>query len=413
MKPGARALVIVDMAIARTSPAGSCVLEEIEGLRGSREIVAVSARLDCAPAPGLVFEPVRIPSRPLLLRYLAFQWGAASALRSLARPGLRPLVQATQGQFIGAQVCYAHFCHRGYLEGAWRHAGASGLRGLARWLTHRLNARNERKAFRRAARVVVPSEGLARELLRCYPWLAGRVRVIANPVDVARFARPASFDRAAFRTQAGLLGDDFVLCFAALGDFARKGLEIAIEALCGLASPQFSRVRLLVVGGRPLEILQAREAAARRGLADRVSFTGLRDDVRPCFWASDAFLLPSAYEAFPLVVLQAAAAGLPVAATRGLYGVEEFLVDGENGLAFERNAGDVRRAIRELLAMPEARLEAMSNAARVRAARYDVPQFQRRWREFYHELEADPPAGVRERTPASIKDSDRARSTTR
>jgi glycosyltransferase involved in cell wall biosynthesis len=392
-KPGACALVIIDMAIARTSPAGSCVLEEIEGLRGSHQILAVSARLECTPSPSLAFERVHIPARPLLLRYLAFQWGAAKALHSRARPGTRTLVQATQGQYIGAQVCYAHFCHRGYLDGPWRNAGASGLRGFARWLTHRFNARNERKAFHRAERVVVPSEGLARELQRFYPWLAGRVRVIGNPVDMRRFSRPPSFDRAAFRTQAGLLGEDFVLCFAALGDFARKGLEIAIEALCGLASPQSPRVRLLVVGGRPLEVSRARAAAARRGLADRVSFTGLREDMRAFFWASDAFILPSAYEAFPLVVLQAAAAGLPVIATRGLYGVEEFLVDGENGLVFERNAGDVRRAIGELLSLPAARREAMSTAARDRAARYDVPEFQRRWREFYRELQADPPAG--------------------
>ena len=313
--PGKRAsLVIVDLAIARSSPAGSCVLAQIEALRTEYDIIAISARLELAVSASLRFTRVRVPAFPLLLRYVSFVWRAKRLLRDLLRKEPHALVQATQGQFAGAAVCYAHFCHAAYLAGSSRGASAGGLRGLARRLAHAFNARCEHAAFRRAARVVVPSRGLARELRAHYPWLDDRLTVIANPVDAKRFALPADFDRAGIRAPLEVPGDAFALCFIALGDFARKGLHLVIDAVADLAQRKLPAIHVLVVGGRRGEIAAARDHAARLHVAKRVHFVGLQEDVRAFLWASDAFILASAYEAFPLVVLQAAAAGLPVAA---------------------------------------------------------------------------------------------------
>ena len=72
------------------------------------------------------------------------------------------------------------------------------------------------------------------------------------------------------------------------------------------------QVHLLVVGGTAEMIDGARASAARLGVTDRVTFAGLLPDAVPALWAADVLVLPSAYEANALVVLEALACGIPV-----------------------------------------------------------------------------------------------------
>ncbi len=82
-----------------------------------------------------------------------------------------------------------------------------------------------------------------------------------------------------------------------------------------------------------------------------VKFVRTQKDIRAYLWAADALTLPSHYEVFPLVALEAAAAGLPLLVTR-LNGVEEFLRDGENGLLMQRDASGVLDCIARFAGMP-------------------------------------------------------------
>jgi glycosyltransferase involved in cell wall biosynthesis len=70
--------------------------------------------------------------------------------------------------------------------------------------------------------------------------------------------------------------------------------------------------------------------AQQLGVDSMIRFTGLRSDVIPLLHAMDCFLLTSHWEAFPIVVLEAMASGLPIVANR-LPGVDEAVVDGFNG----------------------------------------------------------------------------------
>ena len=125
------------------------------------------------------------------------------------------------------------------------------------------------------------------------------------------WSRRADFDRAGVRARMGFTDEDTVFVFVALGQFERKGLPLLLEALSRLPS---SRANLIVVGGEPDLIASYRPEVARLGLDRNVVFAGMQSDVRPFFWASDAFAFPSAYETFSLVSYEAAAAGLPVIA---------------------------------------------------------------------------------------------------
>lgn len=370
-------VVVLDHDVSAQSPAGSCVLAEVEALLEQYDVTVIASRVDERLRDRVDWLSVPLPGGPVLARYVAFAllapWRVAQARRS-AR-GARLLVQATEGQYAGADVCYAHFCYRAYLRDHWSQQTATGVRRLLRRLNFAFNARAEERAFRRCRQVVGASQGLAREIVETYPFLAGRVVSIPNPVDTARFARPEGFDRAAARASMGLGADDRVIAFAALGDFSRKGLDVLIDALAARPDPQ---LKLLVVGGKQAAEIDAfRQLATERSVGARVVFVGFRPDLRRYFWAADAFALPSLYEAFSLVLIQAAAAGLPLIAT-SMHGVDEWLEPGVSGWIVERTPAAIAAAITEAFADP-ARLARMGEAAAAVAARYSPQTFGLAW----------------------------------
>jgi glycosyltransferase involved in cell wall biosynthesis len=383
-------IAVFDLNVTKNSPAGSCVLAEVLGLADEFDITVFSDAFDNDESGRVRWVRVALPHKPGFLRYMFFNLLAPSALRKhIIERGSNPiLIQATQGQFFGADICYAHFCHRSYLQHQWQFQKAQGLRRLVRWMTHHYNAWTEHRAFLKSALVVSPSRGLVGELVETYPFIKGRVCAIPNPVDVKSFARPQAFDRSTVLAQFGLSSDVKLLCFAALGDFSRKGLVIILEALAGVDDPS---VRLMVVGGNAGEIAEFLAIARQLNVVGRVVFIGFQSDVRPYLWAADLFVLPSLYETFALVVMQAMAAGVPSIVTR-LHGVEEYAVHGENAWFVERNPEAVRLAIVEVLS-DEKCLQAAKAAATMTVSRYDSAHFVDAWRKCMREAIAEKSGG--------------------
>lgn len=380
-------IAVMDLSVTKNSPAGSCVLAEVMGLANDYDITVFSDAFDNERPDCVRWVRIPLPKKPGVLRYVFFHLLAPAALQREIRLRGRPpwLVQATQGQYVGADICYAHFCHRAYLHDRWKLQNATGMRRLLRWLAYQYNAYFEMRAFRLARMVVAPSVGLVRELVATYPFLQGRAYVNPNPVDVAAFARPTDFDRARQLQELGLNIGHPVLCFAALGDFSRKGLALVLEAMTGSASVSLS-LSLVVVGGSPGEIDEYKRLSNALDLRDRVAFTGFQRDVRPYFWAADLFVFPSTYETFALVVLQAMAAGMPAITTR-LHGVEDYAVEGGNAWVVERDVDAIRMAIQRVLG-DRSRLTQAAVAATRSAEAYDTPGFVGRWRELLAKFSA-------------------------
>jgi glycosyltransferase involved in cell wall biosynthesis len=259
-----------------------------------------------------------------------------------------------------------------------RDIATSVARRFARTLTYSWYALLEQVALRNATSIVVPSRGLARELQTTYPHLTqAKVRIIPNPVDTATLRRPPNFDFRAVYDDLHIPPEAFVLSFCALASFTAKGLGIVLEALSSLAN---STIHLLVIGGHPGEIAEYSRLAQRLGVTTNVHFVGLRTDVRPYLWSSHAFVFPSAYETFSLACFEAAAAGLPIIATR-VYGVEDLLIDGVNGWVVQRTPASVAAAIGAAAASPT-RSAMMGQEAQVAVQPYDTRNYQVRWLEL-------------------------------
>jgi glycosyltransferase involved in cell wall biosynthesis len=356
---------IFDQNIVRTSPAGSCVLRIVEEVAGDIPLHLFSNRDEVQESERLRKTNIPLPPGPVVLRFVLFTVFSCLAYWLTRRQSSFSI--STEGTFPFCDLCYAHFCHRVFLREHRNAIGGGASRRSARILNHAWASFTERIAFRSASIIVAPSQGLARELMRAYPSLVtGKIRIIPNPVEIAPL--PAHGDS---------LSDTLRLSFCALGNFERKGLGLILEALALVPD---LKVQLTVIGGTAGEI----RGYERRAAADRVHFVGFQSDVRPYLVASDAFVFPSAYEVFPLVCLQAAAAGLPLLVTR-LYGVEEFMRDGETGWIVERTAESIAAAIVQA-ASDRPRLRAMGLAARKQVEQYSEAEFRRRWRELLESL---------------------------
>jgi glycosyltransferase involved in cell wall biosynthesis len=161
----------------------------------------------------------------------------------------------------------------------------------------------EKRALRRSKQVVAVSDAVRGELqqLGVSP---DRLQVIPNGVDIVEFA-PGPSRRAAF----GLPEDKVIALFA--GDImtSRKNLDTVLRALS--LCPDLYLAVAGKVAGSPYPAM-----ARSMGLQDRVMFLGFRPDVPDLMRSVDLFVLPSRYEPFGLVVLEAMASGLPVLTSR-------------------------------------------------------------------------------------------------
>jgi glycosyltransferase involved in cell wall biosynthesis len=191
-------------------------------------------------------------------------------------------------------------------------------------------------AVRAAVHVFTPS-GYLRGLALQWGIPPERVSVSPNPrPDV-----PSLLPREELRRELGMSGP--TLGFAGRL-MAAKALDVALDSL-----ERVPGVSLVIVGEGPERAALEQQSAAL-GLDGRVRFLGSRSrqDVLRILAASDAALLPSRWENFPHLVVEALAVGTPVVAT-SVGGVPEVVRDGENGLLVPAGDPDaLAAAIRRL-----------------------------------------------------------------
>lgn len=187
-----------------------------------------------------------------------------------------------------------------------------------------LNAFEVAAANRVAHRIICVSNGLAQSL-REQGIDPARLVVVPNAIDSTQAIPNAAAieDVPAGAIVVGTIGSLI----------KRKSIDHLIRALASRSEP----VHLLVVGEGPEEAALKR-LAAELDVAERVHFAGFRQQPLPWLAAMDIFVLASAKEGLPRVVLEAMLLGKPVVASR-VVGPAELVVEGETGFLYDY--GDV------------------------------------------------------------------------
>jgi UDP-glucose:(heptosyl)LPS alpha-1,3-glucosyltransferase len=208
---------------------------------------------------------------------------------------------------------------------------------------HRVYLTLERGLFEGRCRVVIANSARGKaEILAHYRADPDRIRVVYNGVDLERFRPPNAQERDSARRAAGVAPTERLAILVGSG-FERKGAATAVRAAAALAKGGANATRLAVIGrGRP-EPYQ--RLAGALGVADRVSFVGPVTDVRPWYAAADALILPTLYDPFANVCLEALACGVPVV-TSSANGAAEIL-DAGAGAVIE-DASDAEAFARAL-----------------------------------------------------------------
>ena len=179
-----------------------------------------------------------------------------------------------------------------------------------------------------------------------------KVRVVHNGIDVERFRRDRASTRARLEREFGVPpGVKLAVAVSVLRP--RKGIEVLLDAV-----PHVPDTAFLIVGDGPMRAeWQALDTTGR------VHWAGYRTDVNELLAGGDLFVHPSLEDAFPTVLLEAMAAGLPVVASR-VGGIPEIVIEDVTGLLVP--PGDAKALA---AAIQEPALPAMSAAARERAER--------------------------------------------
>lgn len=167
----------------------------------------------------------------------------------------------------------------------------------------------------------------------------------------------------------------------AVGRLTRqKGLDLLLDA-CARALPGCSiPLQLLIVGdGEDRAALQAQ--VARLGLGDAVQFVGRVHNVHQRLQAADVFVLPSRWEGFPNVMIEAMAVGLPVIAARCRGGVEDILGSEQGQYALDFPPEDTAALADCIIRIAEdaALRQQLARQALVRAADYSPARIAAAW----------------------------------
>jgi glycosyltransferase involved in cell wall biosynthesis len=219
---------------------------------------------------------------------------------------------------------------------------------------------------------------------------ARRLQIVPNAVDTERFRRLAQA-RTAVRKELGA-GDEFL--WLAVGRFEEaKDYPTMIAAYARLAAARPGS-RLLLVGKGSLRE-EVEKAVQANGLEQRVRFLGVRRDVPELMSAADGYVLSSAWEGMPVVLLEAAAVELPVVATR-VGGNAEVVEHGTTGILVPpHDAAALAVGMEGIEALtPEARA-AMGAAGRALVEqRYGTSRVMDMWERLYSEVAPGSPGSI-------------------
>lgn len=220
-------------------------------------------------------------------------------------------------------------------------------------------------------RIVTNSQMVKNLVRRYYDFPGERIHVVHNGVDLNTFAPGDEQGRIAWRRQWQIAPDTSVVLFVG-NDWLRKGLGFLLRgARPMLQNNQFA----LVVAGRG-DVDKWRSLAQKLGIGERVMFVGASSRVVEWYRAADILVLPTRYDPFANVTLEAMACGLPVITTAD-NGAAELISHGQSGYVLSTRSeqgdydiGELESYLAALLS-PDARAK-MGKLARAVASQYTL-----------------------------------------
>ncbi len=302
------------------------------------------------------FQRVRAVRANAVMTVRSFPLGLRFRRRLLSKYDIRHV----QGYCGGnPNVVTAHICVAAYLDSlrgvSWRHRVALQLMANA-----------ESRFYRRyQGRVIAVSSKTARELREFYD-VAGSIDVIPHGVDAARFNGDGQDQRVTVRRQLGIEDHETMILY--VGDLTKS--HVYLKELAQ-AAPWATLVIVTY-------------SQAYRWKSGNVRILASTRELAPYYGAADAFVFPTTYDAFGMVLLEAMASGLPVFSSDRA-GAAELIQPERDGFVFALDHW-VEATIAGLRNL--ATLRAVGDEARKTARRHDWSKVVREVEQVYFNVAA-------------------------
>lgn len=243
--------------------------------------------------------------------------------------------------------------HAAYLD--IRRGVEGALRGLSFSLNplHQFQLKLEKQTFEsRETRVIIVNSGMVKQqILKYYKTEPSKIHVVHNGVEWRELEADFSDSMTNRKQYAVKLGlDPAVYQFLFVGhNFRRKGLGTLLDALSLLRNSNFH----LSVVGQDKNIHLYKQQAKRLRLDSQVTFYGAQSSSRPFYLASDALVIPSLYDPFANVTIEALSLGLFVVTSK-MNGGHEVL-QSHTGVILEncQNAEELAAGLETALDFPK------------------------------------------------------------
>lgn len=289
-------------------------------------------------------------SEPVLLH--AHDWLVAHAARGLKHLFRAPLVATIHAT--------EHGRNRGIHD-----PGQQYINDVEWWLTYE------------SWRVIVCSEAMRQEVQRLFGLAADKVAVIPNGIDL-----PADSEQEKAPSRTAFAAPDEKLLFHIGRLVPEKGAGVLLETVPHLLKRH--NLRVVIAGSGPYRPELERRAAAL-GISGRVRFVGFISDslARALYSYADVAVVPSTYEPFGIVALEAMAAGAPLVAS-DVGGLADIVIHGENGLkALPGQVSSLAEQIDRLLTDPALARRLAGQGLREVRERYSWEGVARSTLDFY------------------------------
>ena len=253
-------------------------------------------------------------------------WLAAYAGKALKHGLVRPLVATIHATEFGRN----HGLHNDLQR---------QISNLEWWLTYE------------AWRVICCSQYMRGEIQYIFQVPNDKLRILPNGVKLSDFTLHDKFDARAFRRQYASDHERIIFYVGRL--VHEKGVDTLVDAIPHVLA-QYKQVKFIIAGKGPGEFA-LRERAGRLGVSQNVYFAGFVNDVtrNRMYACADVAVVPSLYEPFGIVALEAMAASVPVVVS-DTGGLAEIVRHAQNGLrAYPGNAQSLADNILAYLKAPE------------------------------------------------------------
>jgi UDP-glucose:(heptosyl)LPS alpha-1,3-glucosyltransferase len=272
---------------------------------------------------GVNVHEIKVPNKPSILRIVAFAFLVKRRLKDESFDVVHSFAKTVSQDVVSA----GGGCAREWLRWKKKIFGSALRRAIpfdSFSIKSHVDVMMEQQGYLRTPVIIAVSQRVKDEILKNYDIPEERIKVVYYGVDLDRFhPRNVTPFRSEFRASHGISEDELLLLFLGSG-FTRKGLRSLIESLGILAHDQWKQrgFRLVVVGqGRRRRYQQLADSL---GISDKVIFIGPHEHPEQVCAAADLSVLPSYYEPFGCVHLEAMATGIPTVASR-ISGVSEIL----------------------------------------------------------------------------------------